>query len=63
MNQIRKAIQAGEKSRYRIAKETGIPESSLSRFMSEERGLSVDKLEKVADCIGLEIIVRQKGGK
>ena len=32
-NQLRKAIDAGGKSRYQIAKETGIDEATLSRFM------------------------------
>ncbi len=55
---IRKAIEASEMSRYRMSKETGISESQLSLFMSRERGLSVDKLELLAACMGLEVTVR-----
>ena len=61
MDQIRQAVFDSDKSRYRIAKETKIDQSALSRFVSGERGLPVDKLELVADSIGLEIIVRRKG--
>lgn len=60
LEQIRKAIRAGKKTRYRIAKETGIPESQLSRLMSGEKGLSIGSLERLADCLGLEIAIRPK---
>ena len=57
-NHVREAIAASEKSRYRIAKETGIGEPHLCRFMAGTKGLSVEALEKLADCLGLEIITR-----
>jgi transcriptional regulator with XRE-family HTH domain len=60
LDQIRKAIRAGDKSRYRIAQETGIPESQLSRLMSGEKGLSIESLERLADCLGLEVTIRPK---
>ncbi len=54
------AIEASDKTRYRIAKETGISQSQLSRVMSGERGLSIHALERLADYLGLEIIIRPK---
>lgn len=57
---MREAIAASDKSRYRIAKETGIGEPQLCRFVAGTKGLSVEALEKLADCLGLEIVTRQK---
>ena len=57
---IRDAIEASGKTRYRIAQESGIAESVLSRLMSGERGLSIDALETLADYLGLEIVMRPK---
>ncbi|MCE5276978.1 MAG: helix-turn-helix transcriptional regulator [Planctomycetaceae bacterium] len=57
---IRKALAASGRSRYAIAKESGILESQLSRFLHGERGLNVANLQRLARVLGLEIIVRQK---
>jgi transcriptional regulator with XRE-family HTH domain len=58
LDQIRKAIEAGEKSRYRLSKETGIDQAQLSRFMSGSGAMSYENLELLAKALGLEIIVR-----
>ena len=55
---IREAIAASDKSRYRIAKETGIGEPHLCQFMARTKGLSVEALEKLADSLGLVIVAR-----
>ena len=60
---IRKAIAASEMSRYRIAKKTVISEAQLSLFMARKKGLSVEALETLADCLGLEITTRPKRKK
>ncbi len=60
LDEIRDAIEASGKTRYRIAQESGIAESVLSRLMSGERGLSIDGLERLVDYLDLEIIVRPK---
>jgi transcriptional regulator with XRE-family HTH domain len=57
---IRRAIEQGDRSRYRIAKDTGISQSHLSRLMSGERGLGTEAAERLADYLGLEIIIRPK---
>ena len=57
---LRKAIKHSPDSRYRIAQDSGVSEGQLSRFISRERGLSMDNIEKVADALGLEIVVRPK---
>jgi len=57
---IQKAIKAGKKSRYALAKETGISQSHLSQFMDGTKGLSVESLECLADALGLDVIARPK---
>ncbi len=60
LDEIRDAIEASGRTRYRIAQESGIAESVLSRLMTGERGLSIDALETLADYFGLEIVMRPK---
>lgn len=60
LDSIRQAIKASGMSRYRIAQESGIEQSALSRLMSGERGLSVESVEKLAEVLEFEIIVRRK---
>ena len=57
---IKAAVEASGKSRYRIAKETGIAESALSRFMSGERGLSMQALDTLLEYLGLEVVPREE---
>jgi transcriptional regulator with XRE-family HTH domain len=54
-DQIREAVDASGKSRYRIAKELGVAESTISRFMSGQGGLSMDNLDALADLLGLAL--------
>lgn len=60
LDEIRTAIAAGHRSRYRIAKDLDISQAQLSRVMSGERGLSIDTLERLSDYLGLEIVIRPK---
>jgi transcriptional regulator with XRE-family HTH domain len=59
-DQVRAAILASGQSRYRIAKETGVAQSQFCRLMRGKRGLGIESLERVADYLGLEIVVRPK---
>ena len=62
-DQIRAAIESSGLTMYRIAQETGIHKSALSRFMSGERGLSTTALDILGEFLGLEIVVKKaKGG-
>ncbi len=58
---MKRAVEASGKSRYQLWKETGIDQSQLSRLMSGEPGLSLDNLERLAEALGLEIVVRKQG--
>ena len=55
---IRDAIETSGKSRYQLARESGVAESVLSRLVSGERGLSVGTVQRLADALGLEIVIR-----
>ena len=57
------AIEASGQTRYRISQDTGIAESVLSRFMSGETGLAVETMERLADYLGLEIVLCPKRGR
>ena len=63
LDDIRKAIDASDKSRYRISKETGISESRLCQLMGGTKGLSIEALELLVDCLNLEVKICPKGRK
>lgn len=55
--QIRRAIARCGMTRYGISQETGIDQSTLTRFMSGERGLPTKTLDTLADFLNLNIVV------
>lgn len=58
LDEIRRAIEASGKSRYRLWQETGIDQSHLSKLMSGTAGLSVESLQRLAEALDLEILIR-----
>ena len=65
-DQIRQAIDDSGLTRYRIAQDTGIDESTLAKFYHGTRGLSQDNLERLFGYLGLRIVKdrqRTKKGK
>jgi transcriptional regulator with XRE-family HTH domain len=66
-DQLKNAIEASGKSRYQIAKDTGVDEATLSRFMHGKGGLSMEGLDAIADCLSLTLTTakapRAKKGK
>ena len=59
-DQVRAAVDASVKSRYRICKELGISESTMSIFMSGKGGLGMDLLDRLADLLGMDIVTKVK---
>jgi transcriptional regulator with XRE-family HTH domain len=57
---VRSAIESCGKSRYRISLETGIAQSVLSRFLSGERGLSLEALDVLLPYLEIEVSTRAK---
>ena len=62
-DQLRQAIQAGNVTCYRLWKDADIDQGQLSRFMAGISGLSVESVERIADCLNLEIVIRPKKRK
>ena len=52
---MRKAILAGEMSRYRLAKVAGVSEAALSLFVNHHRTLTLTSAAKVAKALGLAL--------
>jgi transcriptional regulator with XRE-family HTH domain len=55
-DQIRKAIRRSGVSRYKIWQETGIAQSTLSKFLEGQRGLNLESLDKLADYLRIDLI-------
>jgi len=59
-DQLRQAIDDSGLTRYRIAQETGINESALGKFYNGQRGLSMEGLNALGECLDLVITMRRK---
>ena len=59
-DQLREAIDDSGMTRYRIAQETGISEASLSKFYLGQRGLSMEAMNALGECLELTIILGRK---
>lgn len=55
-DQLRQAIEASAKTRYRISQETGVSEAVLSRFMNRKVGLSMETVDLICECLGLRLV-------
>ncbi|HQX50647.1 MAG TPA: hypothetical protein PLY87_10005 [Planctomycetaceae bacterium] len=56
-DQIRAALENCGETRYRVAKNSGLNEPQLCRFVAGQ-GLSLPALDALAEYLGLEIVVR-----
>lgn len=55
-DQLRRAVESSDKTRYSISKETGIDQSILSRFVNQGAGLSMESVDKLCECLGLRLV-------
>ena len=60
LDELRRAIEDSPESRYRLSKKTGIEQSQLSRFMAGSVRLGVESVERLAQALGYEIVMRKK---
>lgn len=60
-DQIRAAVDGSGLSRYRICKEVGIAQATLSRFMSGKGGLSMSSMDRLASLLNLRVVADQSG--
>jgi hypothetical protein len=61
--QLRAAIRKSGWSGYAIAKETGIPQAQLSRFMNDKGGLQQSNIDKVCELIGAKLVAGKPARK
>lgn len=57
--QLRAAIEDSDMSRYQLAKESGVSQSMLSRFVHGQSDLTLEKAQLVADVLGLRIALKK----
>lgn len=62
-SQLRGAIDKSGRTRYALAKETGIAQESLHRFYHGHGNLSVANLDKLAEALGLELAPKRRAGR
>ena len=60
--QLRAIVRDCGKTLGELARETGVDKSALSRFLRGERGLSMEGLDKLGQCLGLAIVQVKKTG-
>ena len=58
-DQLRQAIDAADRTRYRLALDAGIDHATMSRFMNGKGGFSMEVLDAIADTLGLELVVKR----
>jgi transcriptional regulator with XRE-family HTH domain len=62
--QLRRAIEQSELSRYAIGKATGIDQGQLSRFATGKGGMSVEAIDLVCELLRLKLVApERKAGK
>jgi transcriptional regulator with XRE-family HTH domain len=59
--QIRRCIVESGITRYRISKETGVSQGTLSQFVNGRRGLSVEAMDLIGVFLGLSVVAVESG--
>ena len=54
--QIRRAISCSGMTRYRICREIGLTQPTMTRFMSGTGSLSLNTLDKIARLLDLKVV-------
>ena len=62
-DQLKRAIDDSGLTRYRIAKETGLSEATLSKFYLGQRGLSMKALNALGKCLQLTVNLGRRPDK
>jgi transcriptional regulator with XRE-family HTH domain len=55
VDQLRRAIKASGQTEYAIAKGSGVSQSIVNRFVSGERGISLETAAKIATYLKLDL--------
>jgi hypothetical protein len=62
-DQIREAFKESGMTVYRLAKNSGVPQPVVSRFINRKRGITLDTASKLVTILGLELIQTKKRRK
>ena len=62
-DQLRQAVADWGRTLGELARDTGIDKSALSRFVNGERGLSMEGINAIGDCLGLRIVAEKPRAK
>ncbi len=57
---LRDTINRSDKSRYVLARETGISAGVLSRFVNGERSITIDTADKLCHALGLTMQLEKR---
>jgi len=55
VNQLRKAMKVSGLTQYRIAKDSGVPQPVVNRFVTKERGLTLESAAKLCSLLRLRL--------
>jgi plasmid maintenance system antidote protein VapI len=55
VDELRRAIVNCGETEYRVAKESGVPQPVLNRFLRGERGISLETAAKLSAYLGLHL--------
>ena len=58
--QIREAFKNSGMTIYRLAKDSGVSQPVVSRFVNEKRGITLATASKLAEALNLELIQTKK---
>ena len=59
--QIRKVIKEQGITGYRLAKNSGVSQSIIVRFLNGERNITLKTASKLTDALGLELKSKERG--
>jgi len=62
-DQIRRAVDECGLSRYEVCKRLGLDQAHLSRFMAGTEGMSIPLLDRLADFLGVRVVIEKKAGQ
>jgi len=60
-NEIRAELAERNFTATYVSEQTGISETSLSRFLNNKRGIEIESLEKLMNFLKLDILVIRQG--
>jgi len=61
--QLQEAVDASGMSRYRICKEIGLPQGTMSHFMHGACGLQLSTIDRLGKLLGLKIVAEDRAAK